>query len=79
MKEIQQHNKERLKAISGFLKWCRINSGLSQQELSDFSGVHRNTIVRYESSKPCNQNLFTIFAIADALNLDVNQIFMEIE
>ncbi len=78
-KEIQKHNKERLKVISGFLKWYRINNGISQQELSENSGVHRNTIVRYESNCPRNLTLITIFEIADALEVDINQIFMEIE
>lgn len=79
MKEIQQHNKERLKAVTNFLKWYRINSGYSQQELSDYSNIHRNTIVRYESSNPENLTLLTVFEIADAMELDVNQIFLEIE
>jgi len=79
MKEIQPQNKDRLLAVQSFLKWYRINSGYSQQELSEFSEVHRNTISRYESQSPSNLNLLTVFAIADALELDVNQIFLEIE
>jgi transcriptional regulator with XRE-family HTH domain len=77
-KEIQQHNKARLKAISAFLKEYRILSGYSQQELSECSNISRNTIVRYESSNLNNLTLLTIFEIADALELDINQIFMEI-
>lgn len=69
----------RLLAVTSFLKWYRINSGLSQMELSEKSGIHRNTIVRYESSIATNLNLLTVFTIADALELDVNQIFLEIE
>ena len=76
MKNIQKHNKERLQAITSFLKWYRINSGISQNKLSEYSGVHRNTIVRYESSIPKNLTLLTILEIADALEIDVNQIFM---
>ena len=79
MKEIQEHNKERLQAVQSFLKWYRINSGLNQQELSEYSDVHRNTISRYESTIPKNLTLLTVFEIADALELDVNQIFLEIE
>ena len=77
-KEIEKHNKERLQAVSGFLKWYRINSGYSQQELSECSGVHRNTIIRLESGNPVNQNLMTVYKIADAMEIDVNQIFLEI-
>jgi len=79
MKEIQQHNKDRLLAVQSFLKWYRINSGLSQKELSEYSGIHRNTIVRYESDTPQNLTVLTVFEIADALELDVNQIFLQIE
>jgi len=78
MKDIQKHNLERLQAVQSFLKWYRINSGLTQQELSEYSDVHRNTISRYESHSPSNLNLLTVFAIADALELDVKQIFLEI-
>lgn len=79
MKEIQPHNKDRLLAVQSFLKWYRINNGYSQQMLSECSDVHRNTIVRYESCVAKNLTLLTIFEIADALELDVNQIFLEIK
>lgn len=77
--EIQEHNRERLQAISGFLKGYRINSGLSQLELSESAKLSRNTLVRYESCTPENLTLLTVFKIADALELDVNQIFLEID
>ena len=79
MKEIEEHNKERLKAVTSFLKWYRINSGYSQQMLSECSDVHRNSIVRYESCIPKNLTLLTVFEIADALEVNINQIFLEIE
>lgn len=50
-----------------------------QQEISEAANLSRNTIVRMESSCPENLTLLTIFNIADALELDVNQIFLEIE
>lgn len=78
MKKIPQHNKERIQGVSSFLKWYRINSGLSQHELSCSSDIHRNTIVRYESSRPENLTLLTVFQIADAMELNVNQIFQDI-
>ena len=79
MKEIQELNKKRLQAISAFLKEYRINSGYTQLELSECSEVHRNTIGRYESYSPKNLTLLTVFEIADAMELDVNQIFLEVE
>jgi transcriptional regulator with XRE-family HTH domain len=78
MKDIQQYNKERLQAITSFLKWYRINSGLSQKELSEYSGVHRNTIIRYESDYPNNLTLLTVFEIVDALHLSPNEVFQEL-
>lgn len=78
-KEILHHNKERLQEVQSFLKMYRINNGYSQMELSETSSIHRNTIVRFESQHPQNMTLLTIFEIADAMELDVNQIFLEIE
>lgn len=78
MKEIEQHNKERLQAVTNFLKWYRINSGLTQQELSQFSNYSRSTIATYETN-PHNLTLLTVFEIADTLELDINQIFLEIK
>lgn len=78
MKEIQKHNKERLNTITTFLKWYRINSGISQKELSEYSGVHRNTIVRYESSIPNNLTILTLLEIADALDLSLTEVFKEL-
>ncbi len=77
-KDIPEHNKERLQAISAFLKEYRISNGYSQLDLSTTANLSRNTIVRMESSCPENLTLMTVFETADALELDVNQIFLEI-
>lgn len=78
-KEIPEHNKERLQAITAFLKEYRISSGYSQLEVSECANLSRNSLVRMESKRPENLNILTIFAICDALELDVNQVFLEIE
>lgn len=78
-KEIKEHNKERFQAISAFLKEYRISNGYSQSDISEAARVSRNTIVRMESSCPENLTLLTVFEIADALELDINQIFLEVE
>lgn len=78
-KEIQAHNKERFQAISAFLKEYRISNGYSQSDISEAANLSRNTIVRLESSCPENLTLQTIFSIADALEIDINQIFLEVE
>ncbi len=77
-KDIPEHNKKRLQAISAFLKEYRISNGYSQLDLSTTANLSRNTIVRMESSCPENLTLMTVFETADALELDVNQIFLEI-
>jgi DNA-binding XRE family transcriptional regulator len=77
-KEISEHNKERLQTITEFLREYRISNRYSQLEVSESANLSRNSIVRMESKRPENLNLLTIFAICDALMLDVNQVFLEI-
>jgi transcriptional regulator with XRE-family HTH domain len=77
MKEIQPHNMNRLNAVTGFLKWYRINSGLSQMELSECSGVHRNTISRYERQS-VNLTIQTILQICDSLHVSISEVLHEI-
>jgi DNA-binding XRE family transcriptional regulator len=78
-KEIPEHNKDRLQAITAFLREHRINNGYSQSTISDRANLSRNTIVRYESCKAENLTLLTVFEICDALELDVNQVFQSIQ
>jgi DNA-binding XRE family transcriptional regulator len=78
-KEISEHNKERLQAISEFLREYRISNGYSQLEISEIANLSRNSLVRMESKRPENINLLTVFAVCDALSLDVNQVFFEIQ
>ena len=78
-KEVLEKNKKRIQTISSFLKECRISAGYTQQELSSFSHVSRNSIIRFESCNPANVTILTIFEIADALELDINQIFIEVK
>ena len=78
-KEISEHNKERLQAITEFLREYRISNGYSQLEISESANLSRNSIVRMESKRPVNLNLLTVFAVCDALSLDVNQVFLLIQ
>lgn len=78
-KEIPEHNKERLQAITAFLKEYRISNGYSQLEVSEGANLSRNSIVRLESQRAENLNILTVFAICDALMLDVNQVFLDIQ
>lgn len=38
--------------VAGWLKQLRLNRKLSQAELSQSIGIHRNTLARYESGAP---------------------------
>lgn len=78
-REIPEHNKERLQAITAFLKEYRLSNGYSQLEVSKASNLSRNTVVRMESCDAENTTLFTIFSVCDALMLDVNQVFLEVQ
>jgi len=75
--KIEDHNQKRLEAIAMFLKEFRINSGLTQEELSQYSSPHRNTIVRAENAR--NISLLKLFEILDALELEPREVFMDIE
>jgi len=78
-KEIPAHNIERLQAITAFLREFRLGNGYSQHEVSESANLSRNTVVRMESNCPENLTLLTVFDICDALELDVNQVFLEIK
>lgn len=75
LKSIDNH--DRLTAISHFIKSYRIDSGISQQQLSEQSNLHRNTIINAESGK--NLTLISLFELADALDLSLKELFLDIE
>jgi len=77
--KIEDHNQKRLEAIAMFLKEFRINSGLTQEEVSQSSltSPHRNTIVRAENAR--NISLLKLFEILDALELEPREVFMDID
>ena len=76
-KQIPEHHLKRLNAIGTFLRELRFNVGMSQQELSQNLNLHRNTIQRGENAQ--NLTLLSIFELADALNININQLFQDIE
>lgn len=73
----EDDNQYRLLLISTFLKEYRINSGFTQEELSQQSNLHRNTIIRAENAK--NITLLSLFELADALDLSPKELFLDIE
>jgi transcriptional regulator with XRE-family HTH domain len=75
--KIEEHNQKRLQSIGMFLREFRINSGLTQEEVSQFSSPHRNTIVRAETAR--NISLLKLFEIMDALGLEPREVFLDID
>lgn len=73
-KQISEHNK-RYEYISTYIRQARLNENLTQKDLSH--SIHRNTIVRAENSK--NITLLSLFELADALNLSLRDIFLDID
>lgn len=58
------------------IKELREKAGLSQAELSKESGVSQNLIARLESGSLTNTTTDTLFKIANALGVRVEQLFL---
>jgi transcriptional regulator with XRE-family HTH domain len=71
------NNHDRLTAISNFLKGYRINSGITQEELSQQSNLHRNTIINAENGR--NITLLSLLDLADALEISPEELFYDIK
>lgn len=61
------------------IKELREKAGLSQAELSKKSGVSQNLIARLESGSLTNTTTNTLFKIANALGVRVEQLFFTYE
>jgi len=76
-KTIPEHQVKRFEYLKTLLHEYRINSNLRQEDLSQYSDLHRNTIVRIEQGK--NLTLLSLFELADALQVSPRELFMDIE
>lgn len=61
------------------IKELREKENLSQAELAQKSGVSQNLIARLESGSLTNTTTDTLFKISKALNVKVEQIFLQIK
>jgi transcriptional regulator with XRE-family HTH domain len=75
-KPVSNINRKRLLELSTFLRELRLNNNLTQQELSNYI-LHRNTIIRAENNH--NITLITLFELADALDISLGELFLDIE
>ena len=58
------------------LKLARITAGLTQEELSEKSGVCRTTIWELENNKERNTSTGTLKKLASALGKSIEEIFL---
>lgn len=70
-------NRVRHTAISNFIKVYRVNSGITQQQLSEHSNLSRNTIINAESGK--NITLSSLFELLDALDVSPEELFYDMK
>jgi transcriptional regulator with XRE-family HTH domain len=75
-KPVSNFNRKRLLELSTFLRELRLNSNLTQQDLSNYN-LHRNTIIRAENNH--NITLITLFELADAFDISLSELFLDIE
>ena len=70
-------NQMRLKNVAVFLKEYRLQSGLTQELLSEYAEISRVSVIRLESGKPVS--FLTICKYASGLDLSLHQLFLEIK
>lgn len=74
---ISEETPEILNTISQFIKEYRIQSGLSQLQLSEMAGgIHPNTISHIETG--CSYNIQSLLEIALAMDLPLRAVFWEL-
>lgn len=57
------------------IKQIREEKGLTQEKLSELSGVSRNLIARLETGELASTSTNTLFKLARALNVKVENLF----
>lgn len=59
------------------IKCARIEKGMTQEKLSELSGVSRATIIGLESGKTTNVKMDTLRKIANALGFTMDALFFD--
>ena len=74
--QIVQHGEQKERSKMGYkIKECRDEKNMTQQELSEKSGVSRTIISGLESGTITTTTTGTLLKIANALNKKVSEIF----
>lgn len=74
MNELNTHPAERRQAFGERVRLLRAAAGLSQEELAERSSLHRTYISSVERGRR-NISLANIYSIADALGIDIRELF----
>lgn len=70
--------KEKLNYITNNIKSCRARAGYSQEQVADLLNISRATYCDYETN-PKKVKVGTLQEIADVLNCNLTDFFMEIK
>jgi len=62
--------------IKNRLKELREERGMSQEKLSDLSGISRTTLSKIENNEEVNVNTRTIAKLADVFDVKPSEIFL---
>ena len=74
-RKIPEEHQKRLRFIGTLIREYRVAEGWTQQMLSEYSNLNRNTIYRAESGS--NFSLLTLFELADTLDINLSELFDE--
>jgi transcriptional regulator with XRE-family HTH domain len=74
---LEKNHKKILKAVSAYLKELRYTDNLTQNQVSEETGLHRNTLGNIENSKPCS--LQTILILCDFYQISPSYLFSIID
>jgi transcriptional regulator with XRE-family HTH domain len=72
---LTDENQKKLETFGIIFRELRRSQGMSQNELSHT--LHRNTIIRIENAK--NVTLLSILKLADALDVELKELFEMVE
>lgn len=76
-KPVPESYNKKLQQVSSLLRETRIGNGYTQEGLTEYLNLHRNSIVRAENAK--NISLLTLFELADTLSINLEDLFMDIK
>ena len=74
---IPEHHQNRIDTVSIYLRELRYSEGKTLLEISEFLGIHRNTVQRVETSH--SVTLLTLMKFADFYEISVSELLSVIE